>query len=82
MSGAELVALYRLHAAQCVNLSHRFSRSNSKVMLLHMAQSWVILANQAEKNSETTLVYETPEPHRHAAQERRQRQPDTPKMKE
>jgi hypothetical protein len=56
--------------------------SKSKGVLLHMAQSWVILAEQAEKNSETTLVYETPEPRRHAAQERQQRQPDNPKMKE
>jgi hypothetical protein len=82
MSAAELVDLYRLHAAQCVDLSHRSSDCNSKVVLLHMAQSWVILAEQAERNSETTLVYETPEPRRHTAQERQQRQPDNPKMKE
>jgi hypothetical protein len=62
MSAAELVALYRLHAAQCVDLSHSVSDSKGKSLLLHMAQSWVILAEQAEKNSETTLVYETPEP--------------------
>jgi len=80
MSAAELVALYRLHAAQCFHLSHRLS--DSKVVLLDMAQSWVILAEQAERNGETTLVYETPEPRRQAAQERQQRQPDNPKMKE
>jgi hypothetical protein len=80
MSAAELVGLYRQHAARCVDLSHRFS--NSKVVLLHMAQSWVIMAEQAEKNSDSTPVNETPEPRRHAAQERQQRQPHTPKIKE
>ncbi|HEY1981509.1 MAG TPA: hypothetical protein VGH13_15650 [Xanthobacteraceae bacterium] len=80
MSAAELVALYRLHAAQCVHLSHKLS--DSKVVLLDMAQSWVILAEQAKRNSETTLVYETPEPRRHAAQERQRRQPDDPKTTE
>jgi hypothetical protein len=82
MSAAELVALYRLHAAQCVDLSHRVSDSNSKGLLLHMAQAWVILAGQAGKNGETALVCETPEPRRCAAQERQQRQPDNPKTKE
>jgi hypothetical protein len=79
MSAAELVALYRQHAAQCVHLSHRLS--DSKVVLLDMAQSWMILAEQAERNSETTLVYETPEPRRQAAQERQQRRPENPKIK-
>ena len=27
-----------------------------------MARGWLLLADQAEKNGETTVVYETPEP--------------------
>jgi hypothetical protein len=34
----------------------------SRLSLLAMAQSWLKLAEQAVKNSETTLVYETPPP--------------------
>jgi hypothetical protein len=34
----------------------------SRLSLLAMAQSWLKLAEQAVRNSETTLVYETPPP--------------------
>jgi hypothetical protein len=36
----------------------------SWLTLLGMAQSWQALAEQAIKNSETVLIYETPIPHR------------------
>jgi hypothetical protein len=32
----------------------------SKLVLLDMAQAWLALVEQAIKNSETVLVYETP----------------------
>jgi hypothetical protein len=32
----------------------------TKLFLLDMAQAWMLLAEQALKNNETTLVYETP----------------------
>jgi hypothetical protein len=34
-----------------------------------MARAWQALAEQGEKNRNTTLVYETPEPRHHTAQQ-------------
>jgi hypothetical protein len=48
-----------------------------------MARSWRMLADQAEKNSETVMVYETPELRQHVAQQQQQQQqPDDPEKKE
>ena len=43
-----------------------------------MARSWRVLADQADKNSETTVpVYETPDPSYHPTQQQQQQpQPD------
>jgi hypothetical protein len=62
MSADELVARYRLHAASCVDIAQRISDTEGKLALLAMAQSWLALAEQTVKNSETVLVYETPMP--------------------
>jgi hypothetical protein len=64
MYGSDLAATYRINAAKCVDIAHRSSDSETKFALLGMAQSWLTLAGQAMKNSETVLVYETPVPHR------------------
>jgi len=82
MSATEPAALYRLHAAQCVDLAQRFSDSESKLALLHLAQSWVSMAEQAEKNAGITVVYETPQPSRQPAQQQQQPQPDDHERKE
>jgi hypothetical protein len=58
----ELVARYRLHAAHCVELAEKISDAEGRLALLTMAKSWIALAEQAVKNSETILVYETPIP--------------------
>ncbi len=58
----DLVATYRLHAANCVEIAHRVSDAEGKLALLGMAQAWLVLAQQVQKNSETMLVYETPVP--------------------
>jgi hypothetical protein len=55
----ELVARYRLHAAHCVDLAEKISDAEGRLALLTMAKSWIALAEQAVKNSETILVYET-----------------------
>jgi hypothetical protein len=39
---------------------------NNKLTLLDMARAWLLLAEQAEKNSETFVVYEAPTPSREA----------------
>ena len=57
----ELMATYQLHAANCVEIAQRITDPESRLSLLAMAQSWLKLAEQAVKNSETTLVYETPD---------------------
>lgn len=60
MSGEQAAAAYRLNAATCVEIAQRSSELETKLALLKMAQSWLALAEQAIKNSETVLVYETP----------------------
>jgi hypothetical protein len=53
---------YRHHAASCVEIAHHIADQDRKATLLGMAQAWLVLAYQAEKNSEVSLVYETPMP--------------------
>ena len=60
MSGAELAEAYRANAAKCIEIAHKSSEPEIKLALLGMAQSWRSLAEQALKNAETVLVYETP----------------------
>jgi hypothetical protein len=62
MSANEFASRYRLHAAHCVEFAERSSDAEGRLALLAMAQSWLALAEQAVKNSETVLVYETPIP--------------------
>jgi hypothetical protein len=57
-----VLATYQLHAADCIQIAQGMTDPKSRVSLLAMAQSWLKLAEQAVKNSETTLVYETPPP--------------------
>ncbi len=60
MMPAEHAELYRTHAAQCIKLAQSIGELAGKLSLLDMAQAWIALAEQAEKNGETVLVYETP----------------------
>jgi hypothetical protein len=59
----------RTHAGVCLWLAQRTSDRETKLILLDMARAWVALAEQGEKNRQTTLVYETPEPRPHVAQQ-------------
>jgi hypothetical protein len=59
---AETVDRYRQHAADCIAIAQQLSNNNSRLALLAMAQSWLALAEQAAKNAETLLRYETPVP--------------------
>jgi hypothetical protein len=75
-------AVYRVHAAQCILLAQRTEHSDSKIALLDMANAWLALADQNDKNSQVTLVYETPEPRRRVVQQQQQQQPKPqPKLK-
>jgi hypothetical protein len=51
---------YRRHAADCVRYAGSAIDSATKANLMGMAAAWLRLADQAEKNSHTDLVYETP----------------------
>lgn len=52
--------LYRTSAAQCLELASSITDANSRVSLLEMAWKWLRLAELAEKDRSTDLVYETP----------------------
>ena len=51
---------YRQNAIDCLRLASEANDPGAKAVLLDMAQSWVRLADQAQKNLRTDLVYETP----------------------
>jgi hypothetical protein len=55
-------ASYRQHAAHCLELARGTLDMSRRSALLDMAQVWLDLADQAEKNAGTDLVYETPRP--------------------
>jgi hypothetical protein len=69
-----------------MQLAQKASDAEGKMLLFDMARAWLLLAEQAEKNSETSLVYETPEPRvqlpqQQPAQQQQQPQPDNPPLK-
>ncbi len=66
---------YRRYAAECLKSAESTIESDDRARLIDTAQVWLQLARQAEKNSETVLVYETPEPRQHVV--RQQQQPQT-----
>jgi hypothetical protein len=51
---------YRRHAALCLELANETTEERDKSALIDMAQAWMRLAEQAEKNSALDIVYETP----------------------
>lgn len=54
---------YRYHAAHCLALYSGLSKEQAgRADLLAMAHAWHRLADQAERNSHTDIVYETPAP--------------------
>jgi hypothetical protein len=60
MSPAEFVTRYRDYAANCVKIAQEISDAVGKLSLLNMAQAWIALADQAEKNGGNVLFCETP----------------------
>jgi hypothetical protein len=51
---------YERHAAECLLLAQQTTDPQNRAVLIEMAQAWLRLADQAEKNTRTDLVYETP----------------------
>jgi hypothetical protein len=52
--------LYRANAAECLVMASSMTDPENRASLLSMASGWLRLAELAEKNSRTDLVYETP----------------------
>ena len=50
---------YRRRAAGCILLAEDTPNSAHRLAFMEMAQGWLHLAEQAEKNERTDLVYET-----------------------
>jgi hypothetical protein len=52
--------VYRANAAECLVMASSVTDANNRKSLLDMASAWLRLAEMAEKNDRTDLVYETP----------------------
>jgi hypothetical protein len=52
---------YRQHALECLRLANT-NESSTKAVLIDMAQAWIKLAEQAQKNRRPDLVSEAPSP--------------------
>jgi hypothetical protein len=50
---------YRRHAAECLKLLPRVSDAHTRAMFSQMAAAWVNLAEQAERNADADLIYES-----------------------
>jgi hypothetical protein len=62
MASSEAAVFYRLYASHCLEIAQDTAIPERKGALLDMAQAWLMLAEQADKNSDVVLVYETPTP--------------------
>jgi hypothetical protein len=59
MPGRNDAREYRVRAQHCLDIANDLTGAR-KLALLEMAQAWTHLADQAERNQQTDLVYETP----------------------
>ena len=59
MPGREVAKEYLLRARHCLDIASAVDPSR-RLILLEMAQAWTRLADQAERNRKSDLVYETP----------------------
>jgi hypothetical protein len=60
---------YRKRAIECLQLANEANNPRHRARLLEMAQTWMRLHDQAEKNSQADLSYETPPPQRTVPQQ-------------
>jgi hypothetical protein len=56
MIGTELIAGYRLNAANCFDLAKEFSEPERKLALLDMAAAWLKLAEITEEFRGTLVI--------------------------
>jgi hypothetical protein len=65
---------YRVKAGDLAALARAEKDPFGKAEYERLSRAYLLLAEQAERNSKTDLVYETP-PHQPQAQQQQQRQP-------
>jgi len=58
---SEDIARYRLYAAACIESAEHVPDTDRRVFLLRMAQAWIKLAEQVERNGEADADDEGPE---------------------
>jgi hypothetical protein len=61
------VEKYRRYAQECFQRAENVADPGTRIWLFEMAQSWLVLAQQAEKNLAADPVYEAPLSHKEAA---------------
>jgi hypothetical protein len=50
---------YRRHAVECLRIAEGIPESLNRMVLIDMAQSWLLLAQQAEKNDAPNADFAT-----------------------
>ena len=60
MPGRANANLYRVRAQHCIDIARDTEDASRRLVLVEMAQAWMRLAEQAERNRKTDMVYETP----------------------
>jgi hypothetical protein len=65
---------YRDNAAECLRLASGATNPRMRASLLRMAESWLRLHDQAKKNAQLDLSYETPPRHESVPQPQQQQQ--------
>jgi hypothetical protein len=58
---------YRRRAHQCFRTAETVANPDIRLDLIELAQSWLLLAEQADKNLAAALVYESPPSHNEVA---------------
>jgi len=53
---------YRQYALECLRLADGTSEPGAKAVLIDMAQAWIKLADQSEKNRRFELAHPAPPP--------------------
>jgi hypothetical protein len=68
------VEKYRRYAQECFQIAENVTDPGTKAWLIGVAQSWLVLAQQAEKNLAADPVHETPPSHNEAPVMQQQQQ--------
>jgi hypothetical protein len=65
---------YRDNAVACLRLAKEATNASARAALFRIAETWLRLHEQAEKNAELDLTYETPPPRQSVPQQQQQQQ--------